>query len=113
MRPLDVTSAAAVSSQLDSRPRIRLIPATLSPGGQGEGRTDRHCGAALSILAERRMERPLRLGTRGSPLALAQARLVADTLCTAHGWAFDAITIVPITTTGDMIQDRPLAEVGG
>jgi hydroxymethylbilane synthase len=59
------------------------------------------------------MERPLRLGTRGSPLALAQARMVADALCVAHGWPAEAIAIVPITTTGDMIQDRPLAEVGG
>jgi hydroxymethylbilane synthase len=59
------------------------------------------------------MKRPLRLGTRGSPLALAQARLVADALCAAHGWTAEAIEIVPITTTGDVIQDRPLAEVGG
>ena len=59
------------------------------------------------------MQRPLRLGTRGSPLALAQARMVADALCAAHGWPAEAIEIVPITTTGDVIQDRPLAEVGG
>lgn len=56
---------------------------------------------------------PLRIGTRGSPLALAQAHMVADALCAAHGWERDAIAIVPITTTGDVIQDRPLAEVGG
>ena len=59
------------------------------------------------------MDRPLRIGTRGSPLALAQARLVADALCTCHGWADEAVEIVPITTSGDRIQDRPLAEVGG
>jgi hydroxymethylbilane synthase len=59
------------------------------------------------------MERPLRLGTRGSPLALAQAHMVADALRAAHGWPAEAIEIVPITTTGDVIQDRPLAEVGG
>jgi len=58
-------------------------------------------------------ERPLRIGTRGSPLALAQARLAADALRAAHGWDEEAIEIVPITTSGDMIQDRPLAEVGG
>jgi len=57
--------------------------------------------------------RPLRLGTRGSPLALAQARLAADALRAAHGWDEDAIEIVPITTTGDVVQDRPLAEIGG
>lgn len=60
-----------------------------------------------------RLERPLRIGTRGSPLALAQARMVADALRAAHGWAEDAIAIVPITTSGDRIQDRPLADVGG
>jgi hydroxymethylbilane synthase len=59
------------------------------------------------------MSRPLRIGTRGSPLALAQAHMVADALRASHGWAEDAIEIVPITTTGDVIQDRPLAEVGG
>jgi hydroxymethylbilane synthase len=55
----------------------------------------------------------LRLGTRGSPLALAQADLVAKALRAAHGWDEDAIAIVPIRTSGDRIQDRPLAEVGG
>jgi hydroxymethylbilane synthase len=56
---------------------------------------------------------PIRIGTRGSPLALAQARLVADALRAAHGWDEDSIEIVPVTTSGDRIQDRPLAEVGG
>jgi hydroxymethylbilane synthase len=46
-------------------------------------------------------------------LALAQARMAADALRAAHGWGEEAIEIVPITTTGDVIQDRPLAEVGG
>jgi hydroxymethylbilane synthase len=59
------------------------------------------------------MNRPLRLGTRGSPLALAQAQLVASALRSAHGWGEDAIEIVPITTTGDVIYDRPLTEIGG
>ena len=59
------------------------------------------------------MTRPLRIGTRGSPLALAQARMVADALRSAHGWGDDAIELVPITTSGDLIRDRPLAEVGG
>jgi len=59
------------------------------------------------------MKSPLRIGTRGSPLALVQAHLVADALCAAHGWDEQAIEIVPITTSGDVIQDRPLAEVGG
>jgi hydroxymethylbilane synthase len=59
------------------------------------------------------MDRPLRIGTRGSPLALAQARMVAEALRAAHGWPEEALEIVPITTSGDLIQDRPLAEVGG
>ncbi|MDO6413139.1 hydroxymethylbilane synthase [Sphingomonas sp. BIUV-7] len=56
---------------------------------------------------------PLRLGTRGSPLALAQANMVAGALRAAHGWDEAAIEIVAIRTTGDRIQDRALAEVGG
>jgi hydroxymethylbilane synthase len=55
----------------------------------------------------------LRLGTRGSPLALTQARMVRQALATAHGFAPDQIEIVTIRTSGDRIQDRPLAEVGG
>ncbi|MCP3731603.1 hydroxymethylbilane synthase [Sphingomonas sp. MG17] len=55
----------------------------------------------------------LRLGTRGSPLALVQANLVRDALLAAHGLAPDGIEIVPIRTTGDRVQDRPLAEIGG
>ena len=55
----------------------------------------------------------LRLGTRGSPLALVQAHLVADALRGAHGWGEDAIEIVVIRTTGDKVQDRALADIGG
>jgi len=55
----------------------------------------------------------LRLGTRGSPLALVQARLVRSALCAAHGWQEEAVEIVPIRTTGDRVQDRALAEIGG
>ncbi|HEX8444655.1 MAG TPA: hydroxymethylbilane synthase [Allosphingosinicella sp.] len=59
------------------------------------------------------MINPVRIGTRASPLALKQARMVAEALRNAHGWGPEWIEIVPITTTGDVIQDRPLAEVGG
>jgi len=57
----------------------------------------------------------LRLGTRGSKLALIQAGLVRDALSRAVPTlaAPDAIEIVTIRTTGDAIQDRPLAEAGG
>jgi hydroxymethylbilane synthase len=54
-----------------------------------------------------------RIGTRGSPLALVQAGLVRDALCAAHGWTHAQIEIVPIRTTGDRVQDRALAEIGG
>ncbi|MDV3458710.1 hydroxymethylbilane synthase [Sphingomonas sp. HF-S4] len=54
-----------------------------------------------------------RLGTRGSPLALTQAHMVRDALVAAHALAADAIEIVPIRTTGDKVQDRALAEIGG
>jgi len=39
--------------------------------------------------------------------------MVAEALRDAHGWGPERIEIVPITTTGDMVQDRPLSEVGG
>ena len=55
----------------------------------------------------------LRLGTRGSPLALTQAEMVRDALTAAHGWSADQVEIVPIRTTGDRVQDRALAEIGG
>jgi hydroxymethylbilane synthase len=55
----------------------------------------------------------LRLGTRGSPLALAQAHTVRQALATAHGFDAEQITIEVIRTSGDRIQDRPLADVGG
>lgn len=55
----------------------------------------------------------LRLGTRGSPLALAQAKLVRAALAAAHGWDPEAIAIVTVRTTGDRVQDRALAEIGG
>jgi hydroxymethylbilane synthase len=54
----------------------------------------------------------LRLGTRGSPLAMAQAHEVRDRLI-ASGVAADAISITVFKTSGDVIQDRPLSEVGG
>ncbi len=56
---------------------------------------------------------PLRIGTRGSALALAQAHETRDRLMQAHGLAEDAFEIVVIKTSGDRIQDRPLSEVGG
>lgn len=59
------------------------------------------------------MDTPFRIGTRGSPLALFQANLVRTTLAAAHGRDPLDFAIVPIRTTGDRVQDRPLAEIGG
>lgn len=55
----------------------------------------------------------LRLGTRGSPLALAQANLVARLLSERHGVPVEDIVIHVITTSGDRLTDRPLSEAGG
>jgi hydroxymethylbilane synthase len=55
----------------------------------------------------------LRIGTRGSPLALWQAHEVQARLAAAHGVAPETIAITVIKTSGDIIQDRPLSEVGG
>ncbi|WP_379551425.1 hydroxymethylbilane synthase [Qipengyuania sp. DGS5-3] len=55
----------------------------------------------------------IRLGTRRSPLAMAQAEEVRDRLMQAHGWAEDEVEIVPVVASGDKITDRPLADIGG
>ena len=57
--------------------------------------------------------RRLRLGTRASRLALAQAGEAAAALEVAHRWPAGAVEVVPMTTTGDRIQDRSLAAIGG
>ena len=95
-----VTSAAALSSQEDSRPRMSAIRQALCLKGR------RSASAA-------RMDGFLKLGTRGSPLALAQAHMVATSLEAAHHWLGRRVAIVPVTTSGDQITDRPLAEIGG
>ncbi len=59
------------------------------------------------------MQTALKIGTRASRLAMAQAHEARARLMAAHGLPEDAFEIVPITTTGDHIQDRPLAEAGG
>ena len=56
---------------------------------------------------------PFRLGTRRSPLAMAQAEEARTRLLKAHGWPAAAIELVPVTASGDRIQDRPLADIGG
>ena len=56
---------------------------------------------------------PLKIGTRGSPLALAQAHETRDRLMQAFDLPDSAFQIVIIKVTGDAIQDRPLKEIGG
>ena len=57
------------------------------------------------------MKRKLRIGTRGSPLAVIQAETVGGRLLAAHpGLEIDYLVV---RTSGDRIQDRPLADVGG
>src|SRR6187200_2243459 len=125
MRPapsaVRATTAAAVSSQLVSMPSTRVSRrfgvASMErrlhrrPDGGINGRR----GVQHRLASE---DRPLqastiRIGTRGSPLALAQAREVQERLEAAHGpgrWIFE---VRAIKTSGDRIQDRPLAEAGG
>ena len=54
-----------------------------------------------------------RIGTRGSPLALAQASETRARLMLAHGLPEEAFEIVVMSTKGDRITDRPLSEIGG
>ena len=72
------------------------------PSGDDDVQADPRSGAA-----------PIRIGTRGSPLALWQAHETRRALTAAHGLAEDRFEIVVIKTSGDRIQDRPLSEVGG
>ncbi|MBA2126340.1 hydroxymethylbilane synthase [Hyphomicrobium methylovorum] len=55
----------------------------------------------------------IRIGTRGSALALAQAHEVRDRLKQIHGLTDDAVTVTIFKTTGDRVLDRPLSEIGG
>ena len=58
-------------------------------------------------------ERPCRIGTRGSPLALAQATEVRSLLTAAHGLDPESFEIVVIRTTGDRVSNQPLRDFGG
>ena len=59
------------------------------------------------------IDRPLRIGTRQSPLAMVQAKMAAKAIISAHGWRNDQVELVPMIASGDKIQDRALADVGG
>ncbi|HKZ97495.1 MAG TPA: hydroxymethylbilane synthase [Hyphomicrobiaceae bacterium] len=68
---------------------------------------------ALASGARNLQAAPIRIGTRGSALALAQTHEVRARLMAAHGLPEQAFAIRIIKTTGDVIVDRPLAEAGG
>jgi len=59
------------------------------------------------------LDRPMRIGTRQSPLAMAQAEMTANALLSAHGWHPEQVELVPMIASGDKILDRALADVGG
>src|ERR1700729_2997919 len=70
--------------------------------------------ALEGLMAQSSTETPiLRIGSRGSPLALVQAREVQSRIAEAAGIDSAQIEIKVIRTTGDVVQDRPLAEAGG
>ncbi|PLU10320.1 hydroxymethylbilane synthase [Sinorhizobium medicae] len=62
---------------------------------------------------QRMQTKPFRIGTRGSPLALAQTHETRDRLAAAHGLPVEMFEIVTLSTKGDRITDRSLAEIGG
>lgn len=66
----------------------------------------------MSILAFT-PKNPLRIGTRRSPLAMAQAEMAAAAIMVANDLPDNAVQLVPMLASGDKIQDRPLAEIGG
>src|SRR5471030_2821142 len=109
-RPLSErsTTAAAVSSQVVSIPRT--IIASSDPPFCQEGALQ---GALASRGYMAQSTALLRIGTRGSPLALVQARTVRVRLAVLLGVKDDEIELIVIRTSRDMIQDRPLAEEGG
>ena len=70
-------------------------------------------GNTRAMLTQYDSTSPLKIGTRGSPLALAQAVETRDRLMAAHDMPEAAFAIEVIQTTGDAVQDRPLSEIGG
>lgn len=67
----------------------------------------------MNPMIEFTTEKPLRIGTRQSPLAMIQAHMVADLASSKLGITPDCIRLVPMLAGGDKVQDRPLAEIGG
>src|SRR5690606_10591989 len=116
--------------------RRRLVAAGLQPQHRQGARFRRRCRRRLAVIVRAHSHRaevaarpparnrnsaalptPLRLGTRRSALAMTQSgmmqRAVALALGAAEDSVEDAVVLVPITTTGDRVQDRRLMDVGG
>lgn len=55
----------------------------------------------------------IRIGSRASPLAMIQAKMVRSALISAHGLTANDVAIIPVTASGDKVLDRPLADIGG
>ena len=109
------TTAAAVSSQVVSMPSttIGVLPSA-RPMIADRPRNRRSIARSNGAILGMRHRRSCGIGTRGSPLALAQARHGARARWPRRmAFAPERIEIVVIRTTGDRIQDRPLAEAGG
>ncbi|KAJ6813275.1 porphobilinogen deaminase, chloroplastic-like [Iris pallida] len=98
-------------------PLISTSSAPWSPPRSRRGR--RRSMAVKSTLAMEQEAKPtvslIRIGTRGSPLALAQAHETRNKLVAAHSELAEdgAIEIIIIKTTGDIVLDQPLADIGG
>ena len=109
-----VTTDAAVSSQLLSIPKTFKEFIILSLNILHD-----LCNGVNTVLMNTQhkardfINKPLIIGTRGSPLAVAQAEETRLRLMTVHGLPKTAFSIKIIHTTGDLIQDRPLSEIGG
>src|SRR5215475_14630489 len=70
-------------------------------------------GIRVALRGPMAQSTPVTIGTRGSPLALAQAREVRARLAEAHALDPETILLRVIRTSGDMVQDRPLTDIGG
>src|SRR5687768_11691202 len=122
VRATTETRQGSKSARKPSRGASPWKPARASPlpppprivraAARAEVRSFRGSGTPL---AEYRMtdRSMLVIGTRGSPLALAQAHETQDRLSGALAWTVEQLPLSIITTTGDAIQDRPLSEAGG
>ncbi|KAK1279181.1 hypothetical protein QJS04_geneDACA017535 [Acorus gramineus] len=92
-------------------------PLSLKPPSLSQSRKTSVTRAAVAVDQEEAKTRVslIKIGTRGSPLALAQAHETRDKLVAAHPELAEsgAIEIIIIKTTGDKILDQPLADIGG